>query len=160
MEQLTPISIVALFETNKAQRASFVDQLVNEVKEGNVNPLNIHLQIKCMEDIVKQLTGNKEYQDALLEEAGKHGKSFEYHSAKIEIKEVGVKYDFSQCDDVKLAEYNNSLNEWKEKVKDRESFLRTAPSKGTVITDEESGETYTIYPPSKSSTTSVTVSLK
>jgi hypothetical protein len=93
--ELTTTSILALFETNKEQRQSFALSLVDEIEQGNVNPLKVHLQIKCMEDIIKLLNSNTIYKKAVLEEAEKQGqKSFEYQNAKVEIKETGVKYDF------------------------------------------------------------------
>ena len=45
-------------------------------------------------------------------------------------------------------------------VKQREAFLKTVPAKGMIITDELSGETFTVYPPAKSSSTSIAVTLK
>ena len=50
--EMQPTSIVALFQTNKEQRQSFASQVIQSVTEGNVNPLNVHLQLKAMEDII------------------------------------------------------------------------------------------------------------
>jgi len=87
-------------------------------------------------------------------------KSFQFHNAKFEIKETGVKYDFSKCEDEVLTRLYSQQSELDAKVKSRESMLKTVPAKGMIITDEETGETFTVYPPAKSSTTSVAVTLK
>ncbi len=157
---LTPTSIVALFETNKAQRQLFVNTLIDSIESGNVDPLEIHLQVKCMEDIIKQLNEDKRYKDAVLEKAQTHGKEFEYMSAKINIREVGTKYDFSKCEDREYEMLESESNTLKEKLKVRADFLKKAPSEGITLVDENSGEVSKIYPPSKISTTSVVVTLK
>lgn len=171
METLTTTSILALFETNKEQRASFVNDVVNQIEEGNISPLKIHLQLKAMEDIITQLTSLDEkknrnfalalrYRQLLLEEAGKNGKKFELYNAKFEIKETGTSYDYSCCNDPALEKLKAAAEDAKKKLKEREDFLKLAPSDGTSLVDQESGEVITIFPPAKSSTTSVTVSLK
>lgn len=160
-QELTATSIVALFKTTKEQRQSFASQIIEGAIDGLINPLDIHLQLKCMEDIVKQITSNPAFKDAVLDEAQKHSaKSFEYQHAKIEIKEVGSKFDYSKSNDI---EYNSLFAESdliSKKLKERESFLKTIPDEGIEIIDKETGEAVTIYKPSKTSTTSVVVTLK
>jgi hypothetical protein len=157
--ELTTTSILALFETNKEQRQSFALSLVDEIEQGNVNPLKVHLQIKCMEDIIKLLNSNTIYKKAVLEEAEKQGqKSFEYQNAKVEIKETGVKYDFTQCSDPVYLDALRMSEQANEVLKARQDFLKTVPSKGMELKVDD--EVVTVYPPSKSSTTSIAVTLK
>ena len=63
-------------------------------------------------------------------------------------------------EDPLLSRLYTQQSELDGKVKDRESMLKTVPQKGMIVTDEETGETFTVYPPSKSSTTNVSVTLK
>ncbi len=159
--ELTTTSILSLFETTKDQRESFVSDVISKINDGFIDPLKIHLQVKCMEDIVKQINADKVYKDAVLTASGAMGqKSFQFHNAKFEIKEVGVKYDFTQCADPVLSRLHQQQAETDNAVKDRETMLKTISQSGMVITDDETGETVTIYPPAKSSTTSVAVTLK
>ena len=160
-QELTPASIVALFETNKAQRESFVSTLVESIDNGNVDPLKIHLQIKCMEDIIKQLNDNPIYRDAILTQAQTYSqKEFEFMNAKIAIREVGVKYNYDNCNDNIFKKMVSEKNTLDEKMKARQKFLQLAPIEGTLVTDEETGETEKIYPATKTSTTSLVVTLK
>jgi len=160
-QELTTTSILSLFETTKEQRESFALDLIERIDGGQVDPLKVHLQVKCMEDVVKMINSNTNYKKAILETAEQQGqKSFQFHNAKFEIKETGVKYDFSQCSDPVLVSLYSQQEAIDKAVKDRETMLKTIPQKGMVITDEESGETFTVYPPSKSSTTNVAVTLK
>jgi hypothetical protein len=161
MSELTTTSLLALFETNKEQRMDFVLRVIDALDSGTVDPLKIHLQVKCMEGIVKGLNENTVYKSHILGAAEKQGqKSFEFHNSKMEIKEVGVKYDFSKCEDIGLNAMYDQLALLESKIKQRETMLKALSPKGLTITDEDTGETYTVYPPAKSSTTSVTVTLK
>lgn len=155
--QLT-LTNLGLFETSKEQRKDFVQEVINGLNEGNVDPLKVHLQVKCMEDIIKQLTNSKEYKDICLTEAFKFGKTFEHHNAKFEIKEMGVKYDYSNCNDPKLKEMEEQLLRLEHDIKSRQTLLKGVPVEGMEIPVED--ELITIYPPTKTSTTTVTVNLK
>lgn len=160
-QELTTTSILSLFETNKEQRMDFAIRVVEALDNGMVEPLKVHLQVKCMEDIVKLLNANTKYKDHVLEAAQVYGqKSFQFQNSKVEIKEVGTKYDFSKCEDPILNNLYEKQAEFDAAVKAREAMLKTISEKGMIITDEESGETFTVYPPAKTSTTSVAITLK
>lgn len=171
--ELSTTSILSLFETTKEQRQDFISRVVMSVEAGEVDPLKIHLQIKCMEKIIEGITStdekkNKEsaplakrYKKALVEAAEKYGaKEFEFMNSKIKIGETGTKYDYSQCGDPELAEWTNRANELATKIKARQELLQNTPVKGMTIVNAETGEANTVYPPSKSSSTNVIVTLK
>jgi hypothetical protein len=166
-QQMTTTSVIALFETNKEERRSFTEDLLQRIESGEVNPLDIHLSVKCMEEIICMLTDSKKYpetskryKDVILAEASKYGKKFDYKTAKIEQKEVGTTYDWSKCEDTTLDDLLSMQESLKEKIKARQEFLKTVPEKGLIITDDETGETTTVYRPAKSSSTSIAVSLR
>jgi len=166
MEKMTTISILAIFQTTKEQRESFVKDLIERIENGEANPLNVHIQLKAIEDIQNRLTDSKKYPDtanvyrnALLEAAEPYGKKFEYMGAKIEQKEVGVKYDYSKCEDPVLASLEAEADAAAKALKQRQDMLKTLPLSGTTMVDEVTGETFTAYPPSKSSTSYLAVSV-
>ena len=159
-ESLIPtIDTLTLFETTKEQRTIFCNDVVNNILDGKIDPIKVHLQIKCLEDIVKQLNGNHHYKDAVLEAAQKCDKGFTLHFAKFEVKEMGIKYDYSVCNDEVLTHLEFTANETDAAIKERQAFLKTVPDKGLEIITE-SGEVVTIFKPNKTSTTSVVVNLK
>lgn len=159
--ELTTTSILSLFETTKEERQSFCIDLVSRLENGEVDPLKLHLQVKSAEDLIKKLNENTIYKSILLDAAQKYGaKSFDYGTAKFEIKEVGTKYDYSQTGDTLLIELEAKFAELSDQLKARQKFLQTVPASGMTIVIEETGETITVYPPAKSSTTSVAVTLK
>lgn len=160
-QELSTTSILSLFETNKEQRQSFVMGVVDALDSGNADPLRVHLQVKCLEDIAKSLNANTVYKTRVLEAAQAYGeKSFQFQNSKVEIKEVGTKYDFSQCNDPVLNDLLAQQAELDKAVKARQDMLKTIPLKGMIVTEELTGDTFTVYPPAKSSSTSVAVTLK
>lgn len=158
MDVLTTTSILGLFQTDKAQRFSFVRDVINRILVGDADPIKVHLQVKAMEEIIKEITSDPQYRDALLDESAKYGRTFERYNGKFSIKETGTRYDYSQCGDPDLAELYQKKAELDAKIKAREAFIKMLPVEGIDIVTED-GELRKIYPPAKSSTTSVTVSL-
>lgn len=155
--QLTPTQIVTkLFATSKAEREQFVAGIISTIENGEIEPLKIHLQVKAMEDIIEQLKANTTYRNALLNEAEKHGKKFQYQNAEIAIREVGTKYDYSPCEDVVLTDLQRQKEEIEKVLKNRQKMLQTLPPSG--LADPINGNM--LYPPVKTSTTSVIVTLK
>ena len=81
-------------------------------------------------------------------------------NSKVEIKEVGTKYDFSKCGDPVYEQLEQMAESAKSSLKERSDFLKAIPKSGIPFLDENSGEMITVYPPSKSSTTSIAITLK
>lgn len=158
--ELTTTSIMSLFDTTKEQRQSFVTDIVTQVNNGEVDVLKIHKEVKSLEEIVKAITSNEDYKKALLTEAKKNGKKLNFANAEFQIKEAGVKYNYLQCNDELYNKFKDEQLELDQKIKDREAFLKAIPSVGLPVLNETTGEVVTIYPPAKSSTTTVQVTLK
>lgn len=134
---------------------SFVESVM---EQGN--PLQAAETIAALENFIKSVKEDKRFTDYVREEAGKHGKQYTSPSgAKIELAEVGSKYDFSLCNDEKLSQMESDLSVLETSVKARKEMLKTVPVEGLVVTDQETGETYTVYPPSKTSTSSFKITL-
>lgn len=135
--------------------------IVVAIAEGEVSALKVAQQISAMEKIVKAVKDDAVYKRVVLSEAEKENdRTFLKFGAQFQIKEVGVKYDYSGCGDVVYNELQDELKELQSRIKQREEMLKGMPATGTLVVNEESGEMYTIYPPAKSSTTSVTVIIK
>lgn len=159
--QLQTTSIVSLFDTTKKERESFVTDFLSRVENGSVNPLQAHYNLKCMSEIIKGITEDGNYKKLLLSEAEKHGsKSFEFKNSAMQVKEFGTKWHYENCNDAEIEQLLALKKEIEEKIKERESFLKSLPTTGSIITDKETGETREIYPPYKTSTTGISITLK
>lgn len=165
--ELTPVSILSLMNSNKAQRKSFCLQIIEQVENGLVDPLQVHVYLKNLEAIFKTLTDEKtgkeyatRYKSALMDAAEKQGgKSFDLYNAGFQIKEAGTKYDFSKCNANDLLELYTKQEELNAEIEKAEKFLKALPIEGIQRVDEN-GEVVMLYPPSKTSTTTVSVTLK
>jgi hypothetical protein len=158
--ELTTTNILSLFQTTKEERASFVSDVITRIEEGAADPLKVHLQIKAMEDIVKTLNGNELYKSCLLSAAEKNGRKFNLYSAEFSIKEAGTSYDFNHCGHLELLNKLALIETLKGEAKEMQDMLKKLKQEGMLIVDEATGETYKVYPPIKSSTTTVQVVFK
>jgi hypothetical protein len=116
-------------------------------------------------DSASKIEPDKEFIDYLMEEIQKQGNGGDKaeftteRGVKFTLAEVGSTFDFSKCNDQELIQLEEASKSIAEKLKERKEFLKTVPEKGLLITDPETGDTYTIYRPSKSSKSSFKVSL-
>lgn len=156
LEQLQPTSIMALIDTNKESRQSFIKAAIADLKDGGKDALLFHIHVKNMESMIKDLTGNKEYKDLVHDAATPFGKKFDRHNAVVEVKETGVTYDYTVCQDVHYDALCDQMLDLKAKIKEREKFLQSIPEAGMV--DPEFGNM--IYRANRSSSTTVAITLK
>lgn len=152
----TALSTLRLMPFSKNQVELFSNQIKDSLTSGDVDPLELAIYFKAMEETIKQV---KETMSSLaLSEAQKYGKSFEFKGAKIEVKELGTSYDYSNCGDIYLNKFSEQISELTEKRKTRETIVKALKEPMTAV-DEETGETFTMYPPIKKSTTGIAISL-
>lgn len=142
-------------ETNKAM----ADRVIEACEQGSINPLDAYLLTKSMENTVKLIQeGIKEY---AMYEADKFGeKEFTHRNCKVQIKEVGSKTDYSVCEDPYYNDLVKQQEELKTKLKEREAFLKTVKGEMNICDENTGGETVTIKPAIKSSTTGLAVTIK
>jgi len=124
---------------------------------GEINPLKVATAMKAIEMSIEII--KKGISDAVLEEAQRHeAKTFEYDGHSLQIREAGARYDFTNCNDPEYDRMEKEMESLKAKIKQREGWLKAAPEGATVV-DQETGEVHEIYPPAKSSTTTVAITL-
>ena len=154
--EITTLAKIAQSPITYVEINNLIYDMKVELLSGDYNPLDVELQLKAMEETIKQLRSDEDIRQFVLSEAEKHGKSFEWRGAKMSVREVGVKYDYASSGDSEWAMLDAEIKELTEKKKAREKFLQAIPDMGTV--NPETGET--IYRPAKTSTTSIAVTLK
>jgi len=154
------MELIKFNHTTKEERTQVVLEIFNELLEGRINAMELHIRMKCIEEVVKQLTSMPAYKAIVLDDAEKHGKSFQYQNAKVDIREVGVKYDYSVCGSSELSELYVQAANVDSRIKVLESYHKGLPTSGIQVIIPSTGEVETHYPPAKTSTTSVAVTLK
>ncbi len=146
----TANSALSILPQTKEQIEHFSNMLISEIQNGQVDPLELLKHQKSIEKVFEKI--KDDLRKASIDVAEKYGKGkFGLHGANFEVKEMGVKYDYKHCNDKVWEKLEKDK-------KDRETFLKSLTTVITIV-DEETGEAVTVYPPLKTSTTSVVVSL-
>jgi len=153
METIT--STLAILPTTKEQITTFAAKLETELQSGTVNPLDIIRVQKCFEKVFDKVKPT--LSELARVEAEKYGKSFEFKGAKIELAEVGVKYDYSKCGHVDYDYLIDQIDKLNERKKNIEAMLKTIKEPTNMVS--EFGEAMTVYGPTKTSTSSIKVTV-
>lgn len=156
----TTITALEVFEQGltKTSIHCMAQNAIEAVKEqGNI--LQVAEGISAMETFIKEVKADEGFKEYAREEISKYPKGYVSNSgAKLELAETGTAYDFSRCNDPVYTQLQNEFQDLKEKMKQRETFLKTINIGGVdIITD--GGEVVTVFPPSKSSTSSYKITL-
>jgi hypothetical protein len=155
--QLTAGNILSLFATTKDERQSFAEAAIQDLENGTRSAVEMHLQLKCMADIIDRITGDKNFRDYLVIEATNRGKSFEVHNAKFSLREMGGKWDYSQTQDQVLFDLEAKQETIKAQIAERQKMLKLIPAGG--MADPETGNII-FKAAAPATTTTVVVTLK
>jgi len=80
-----------------------VEALVSKVLAGDLNPLEVYITIKKVEEALKQ--AKNRLQDLSIEEAERYGtKTFSFADTEITLKNSATRYDYSDIPDVVAKE--------------------------------------------------------
>lgn len=128
------------------------DILIQQVDSGEVNAIDAALQLKVLEEFVKD--AREKLNKYAIDELYKYQAcKVNIYDAKVEIAEVGVKYDYSADIVWQRLKQDNELTT--SALKEREELLKKIPA-GSQLVDED-GEVAT--GPTKTSTTSYKITL-
>ena len=155
MNELTVNKIPA----SKEEQSVLSSAMINSVLDGEIEAIKAVIQAKSLVETLTLFLKDKGVNDLVLMEVEKYGKQTSKDGATIAIKEVGSKWDYSECGDPIYNRLSSQKAEIEEKLKERESLLKSTREPRTEV-DEETGEVYTVNPPSKSSTTSYAITFK
>ena len=147
------INIKSITESNKTELENLAGLLFDK-SEGY--EMELYIFAKKLEFLSKAI--QEISNESALNEADKLKGSILYGS-EINVRETGVKYDFSKCG---YSAYNNLFSKKKEvesEMKTMESLLK-AISKPMEVADPETGEIMTVKPPLRTAGTSIVLTIK
>lgn len=151
------MGVMRLMPSNKSEVTRFANQLIEQVENGSVSPIQVKAAFKMLEQAGKQFdAATKENQ---LREAEKNDKTFYAHGFEIQRTELGTEYDYLSSGDNIYNERHAAVESAKSLLNERAAFLRSLREPLTVV-DERTGEVTTITPPLKKSTTGLKFTLK
>lgn len=142
--------------TTKKDIQHLANKLVQQVlKNGNVIEIAEHFA--KIETLISDVKDNPDYKAYLIEEVAKYGKECTTPSGtKINLCEVGTKFDYSLTGDIMLIDLELQKAIIDNKIKERQTFLKAIKSPTDVRFGEE---LITLYPASKTSTSSYKVTI-
>ncbi len=153
----TAMSTVRLLPETKGQIEIFAKQLEDGLNNGQIVGSELLRFQKAMEKIFEKIKPT--LISTTIDEISQYEKNTVIKGTEFSITEAGTKYDYSKCNDAELNDLYLSMELLKDKVKSRETFLKSLSGRLSLL-DEETGEQIEIFPPSKSSTTTVKVTFK
>lgn len=153
----TAMSTVKLLPETKDQIEVFARQLEQGLNDGQIIPSELLRFQKAMERVFEKIKPT--LISATIDEVSQYEKDTIIKGTEFSIMEAGTKYDYSGCNDTELNDLYFNADLLKETIKERETFLKSLKGQLQLV-DEETGDVHTIYPPKKTSTTTVKVTFK
>ena len=153
----TAISTLSQLPETKQQIETFAHSLEQGLNNGQIIASDLLRFQKAMEKVFEKIKPT--LIENALNEISNYEKNAVIKGSEFSIVEAGVKYDYSDCNDLEYNKLTTQLEALKSTLKDRETFLKSIKEPLQMI-DENSGEVYTIYPPKKTSSTTLKVTFK
>lgn len=153
MDTLTKIedTIVMSDLVRKTNLDRATRRFVQLIEDGDVNPLDTIVKMHAVGKLVEGVTKNIMVKDAVKAELEKYGtKTVKYNGVTFQMKEVGVKYDYSTCNDPVWIRLKVCFDIAAAALKEREDMLKMMPVEGMTVVDELTGEVFQAVRPTKS----------
>lgn len=147
--------------TTKTEQQSFITNMVEQAVNGEVDLLKVLAAFENLKAVIEGYLKDPRVKALEIEEVRKYEREIaEVHNAKFEIASVGVKYDYSECGHLAYNALCAKIDEMGERKKKLEEEMKLHMNDSYVYTDKETGESYEVFPPKKSGSTSVKITIK
>lgn len=147
------LNLQSIYQSNKQQLDTLIDVMVNEAEGSELQSYILAKKLQYVADTLQSIMHDKAMADA------ERNKGTQVSFAEIQVKETGVKYDYSNTGYYPYLEKLAEKKEIEMTIKEHESFLKAIKKPETVI-NQETGEFMDIVPPVKTSKSSIIISLK
>ena len=155
MNELSTLKKSTIVSADKREMTNIVSQYLEDMAYNGGEPLKdlalCRKYIFLLEELEK---GLKDF--AITELESYERNETDVLGTTVKAVEAGVKWDFSASS--AWANQKAKVDAEAKRLKDIEAFAKTLKSKTTVV-DEETGEAVEYFPPAKSSSTSIRVTL-
>lgn len=139
----------------------YVNSMIEAVENGEISPMDLYVNLKKAGKIIDSVLDSETVKESVTREYQRYGtREVDYKGGTLVQSETGVKFDYSGCQDRVITELELMKKELDEKIKARQKYLKTLPPEGVTIVDEETGEVNTLYPPSRSSLTTIKATVR
>lgn len=150
--------MLELMPSKASEVAQFSKQIIQAVRNGELNPLKVLVSLRSLEAISELV--REEIGENITREADKYSeKKFDAYGAMVEKAEVGTKYLYETSKDTVYERLHTDFETAKARLDERTAFLK-ALKQPMITVDELTGEVVTITPPLKKGKPGVKVYLK
>ena len=132
------------------------NRAISAVVEGYVDPITAWCNLRRVKAAIELFEKDSQVMDITQRELSKYGKRHQFGDCMLEEVESGVRYDFSECGDSKLADLYALRDANAAEIKAREAMLKNLPASG--MADPKTGEM--VYPPARSAKTTIKTTFK
>lgn len=150
-QEALPIASRSLLNLKKGEILQLASEILQQVNDGILDDVDVKVFAKKGETFFKALNDGLSGKVELPQD-----KDYKKHGCTMRMQDTGVRYDYSVCGHPVIDELNAFMTEKKPLVEKIQSELKGIKSE-TEITDEETGETFTVKPPFRSSSRSVII---
>ncbi len=142
-------NVILSMPEGKAAVQARVQSLKDVILSGNTDPIQVEVWLKGIEKVVEAVRGDMEVKEVVTDAISAYNeKTFEVYGARITKKMSAARYDFRFCEDVVWEMLDAELESLKEKIKNREDFLKTVKEPKDEI-NPLTGEIFVVKPPVK-----------
>lgn len=142
----------------KASAETLAGNLIQAFEDSD-DKISCWAQVKAIEKALETVKETVRPDVVRFAEQMGVGKKFEHRGVSFELKDAGVKYDYTNCQDVIWNTLNERMKDVKAALDERQKYLQSLKSK-TECFDPLTGEFWTAYPPVRKATETVEVRLK
>lgn len=154
----TALGALRIMPSSAGETARFAKQLIESVKHGEANPLQLIVQLHALTKVYELV--REEIESDMLREADKYPeKVIEAFGARLEKSEVGTKYNYHVSKDSEWERLDSEIRALEDKRKERETFLKALKEPITTL-NKETGEIEEIRAPLKTSKSGLKIYLK
>ena len=120
----------------------------DNILAGEIDGLDAMVALKGVKKAVELLEKDADINDSVMRSFDRYNeKTVNLKHASITIKDTGVKYDYTVCNDKVYNDLMIELDALNKRIKERQEFLKALPEHGLDTYDHDTGELYTLYRP-------------
>lgn len=156
--QSLELGFADVISANKKQLQAISAQMIAKATEGDIDPVEgLAAARKGTEFFKKMEEGFRPLAEKELKL--EKGQDYKHNSVLFEGAVTKTEYDYEACKDPVWNDLSEKIKDLTEQKKERETFLKTLKSKLTTV-DDDTFEVIEIYPPVKSETHGIKITLK
>ena len=142
--------------TDPQSVSEYARQAVAAIIDGEIDPLIAFVNLSKAKRVIDEVVKHEEVLRLATDYVEAHGSNREMQigDCSAKIGEAGVSYDYSVCGDPEMERLLAEADALKERIKTRETFLRGIKGHLALL-DEDTGEVRDIYPPARTSKTTL-----